>query len=208
MARQKGLGENGLKRLIKWIKQYMGTVSRVEWDDNEKKLYYQDRNSDTQTMVNIKEKILNLAYPVGTIYISTTDVNPSTFLGGSWAYIKDRFLIGAGNDYTVKQQGGVTEITIERKHLPKFNWYTESGGAHGHYLVCEYGMSAGLTHNPNQLNYMQPANSSAGTRYESSSPVVWSGSHSHTFYMNPNTDQSNINILPPYYGAFIFERIA
>ena len=208
MARQKGLGENGLKRLIKWIKQYMGTVSRVEWDDDEKKLYYQDRNSDTQTMVNIKEKILNLAYPVGTIYISTTDVNPSTFLGGSWAYIKDRFLIGAGNDYTVKQQGGVTEITIERKHLPKFNWYTESGGAHGHYLVCEYGMSAGLTNHPDGETYMQPANTSAGTRDERSSPVVWSGSHSHTFHMNPNSTQSNINILPPYYGAFIFERIA
>ncbi len=208
MARQKGLGEVGLKRLIKWIKQYMGTVSRVEWDDTDKKLYYQDRNSDTQTMVNIKEKILNLAYPVGTIYISTNDVNPSTFLGGTWAYIKDRFLIGAGNNYSVKSTGGEAEITLERKQFPKFYWRTENDGEHGHYLVCEYGMSQGLNCHPNQLNYMQPANSSAGTRYESSSPIVNGGSHNHSFYMNPNSTQSPITKLPPYYGAFIFERIA
>ena len=208
MARQKGLGENGLKRLIKWIKQYMGTVSHVEWDDDEKKLSYQDRNSDTQTIVDIKKKILDLAYPVGTVYISTSNVNPSTFLGGTWTTIQDRFLVGAGNNYSIRQMGGEAEITLERKYLPKFEWYTESGGAHGHYLQCEYGMSAGLTHNPNQLNYMQPANSSAGTRYESSSPVVWSGSHNHTFYMNPNSEQTPINKLPPYYGAFIFRRTA
>lgn len=208
MARQKGLGENGLKRLIKWIKQYMGTVSHVEWDDDEKKLSYQDRNSDTQTIVDIKKKILDLAYPVGTIYISTSNVNPSTFLGGTWTTIQDRFLVGAGNDYSVRQMGGEAEITLERRHLPKFYWYTESGGAHGHQVVCEFGMSAGLNCHPNQQMYMQPANSSAGTRYETSTPVVYGGDHNHTFYMNPNSTQTPITKLPPYYGAFIFRRTA
>jgi hypothetical protein len=37
------------------------------------------------------------AYPVGSIYISTSNTNPSTFIGGTWvAYGQGRTLIGAG----------------------------------------------------------------------------------------------------------------
>lgn len=48
-----------------------------------------------------KEKVatsnlLNLVYPVGSIYMSMNNVSPSTFLGGTWEQIQDRFLLSAG----------------------------------------------------------------------------------------------------------------
>ena len=51
---------------------------------------------------NYKTFLLN-AFPVGAIYITTTNTNPSTFLGGTWTqFAQGRVLIGAGqgNDGT------------------------------------------------------------------------------------------------------------
>ena len=44
-----------------------------------------------------KSAIVNLIYPVGSIYISTSATNPGSFLGGTWQqYGQGRTLIGAG----------------------------------------------------------------------------------------------------------------
>lgn len=53
-------------------------------------------------------QILANVYPVGSIYLSVNNVNPSTYLGGKWELIKDRFLVGAGNTYAGGATGGST----------------------------------------------------------------------------------------------------
>lgn len=45
-------------------------------------------------------------YPVGSIYMSVTNVNPSTFFGGTWEQIKDRFLLACGSTYSAGSTGG------------------------------------------------------------------------------------------------------
>jgi len=42
------------------------------------------------------EAIFNKIYPVGAIYISTSNINPGTLFTGAWEQIKGRFLIGSG----------------------------------------------------------------------------------------------------------------
>lgn len=42
----------------------------------------------------IKTKIRDTYYPVGTIYMSLTNKNPSNFIGGTWVEISGRFLVG------------------------------------------------------------------------------------------------------------------
>lgn len=55
------------------------------------------------------EKIYPCPYmPVGSIYLSLNDTNPSTYFGGTWELIKDKFLIGAGGSYSVSSTGGST----------------------------------------------------------------------------------------------------
>lgn len=59
----------------------------------------------TEAMGTKKFDFLDI-YPIGSIYISVNDVNPSTLFGGTWEKIKDRFLLGSGDTYTTGDMGG------------------------------------------------------------------------------------------------------
>ena len=43
-----------------------------------------------------KSDLLNLIYPVGSIYMNVNNINPAILFGGTWEQIKGRFLLGAG----------------------------------------------------------------------------------------------------------------
>lgn len=51
-------------------------------------------------------QLLDLFYPVGSIYTSTKNTNPASTLGGTWTQIKDRFLLCAGDSYSAGSTGG------------------------------------------------------------------------------------------------------
>ena len=61
----------------------------------------------------------NLIYPVGSIYMSTVNVNPATLFGGTWEQLEDRFLLGAGTNYTAGDTGGEAAHTLTDGELPK-----------------------------------------------------------------------------------------
>ena len=50
--------------------------------------------------------LLNKIYPVGSIYMSINNVSPQAFIGGTWEQIKNRWLVGAGDEYAVGTYGG------------------------------------------------------------------------------------------------------
>lgn len=50
--------------------------------------------------------LFNLCYPVGSIYMSVNDTEPSVLFGGTWEKIKDRFLLASGDTYTTGNTGG------------------------------------------------------------------------------------------------------
>ena len=60
----------------------------------------------------------NLIYPVGSIYMSTVNVNPATLFGGTWEQLEDRFLLGAGTTYTAGDTGGEAEHTLTVNEIP------------------------------------------------------------------------------------------
>lgn len=51
-------------------------------------------------------QLLNIFYPVGSIYTSTKSTSPATLFGGTWVQIKDTFLLTAGDNYSAGSQGG------------------------------------------------------------------------------------------------------
>ena len=55
--------------------------------------------------------LLDKIYPIGSIYMSVNNVSPASFLGGTWAVLQDRFLIGAGSIYEVNATGGASSHT-------------------------------------------------------------------------------------------------
>ncbi len=55
------------------------------------------------------QDVLNTVYPVGSIYISVSSANPSTFIGGEWEQIaQGRTLFGAGELNNITYTAGET----------------------------------------------------------------------------------------------------
>ena len=57
--------------------------------------------------------IFDAVYPVGSLYLSMNDVNPSTLFGGSWEQIKDKFLLSAGSNYSGGSEGGSASYELK-----------------------------------------------------------------------------------------------
>ena len=65
---------------------------------------------------------IDLVYPVGSIYMSVNNTDPSTlFSGTTWQQIKDTFLLSAGDTYTAGTTGGEAAHTLTTNEIPSHN---------------------------------------------------------------------------------------
>ena len=84
------------------------------------------------------EKIYPCPYmPVGSIYISVNSTNPSTYFGGTWEQIKDRFLLCCGSTYSAGSTGGEATHKLTINEMPshshgytsgRWYWSEKAGG--------------------------------------------------------------------------------
>lgn len=135
------------------------------------------------------EKIYPCPYmPIGSIYISVNSTNPSTYFGGTWEQIKDRFLLACGSSYANGTTGGEATHKLTTSEMP----------SHGHDLV--YGSktsTSGLV-----VSYV-------GSGYNSLSLDNWSwvasGVRQNIYARNEGGDQAHNN-MPPYLAVYVWKR--
>ena len=74
-------------------------------------------------------KLMELIYPVGSLYWSSKSTNPNELFGGSWVQIKDRFVLACGNTYTATgQTGGASSVTLNVNNMPAhYHSFTPTG---------------------------------------------------------------------------------
>lgn len=65
-------------------------------------------------------KIIDLIYPVGSIYISASGVSPQSLFGGSWEQIQGRFMLTSGNGYSLGATGGEATHTLTQSEIPNY----------------------------------------------------------------------------------------
>lgn len=95
----------------------------------------------------LKDYISSIAgsvYPVGSIYMSVNNTNPSAFFGGTWvAWGSGRVPVGVDASdtsfSTVEKTGGASTVTLTTAQMPshshaKGTLAADSGGAHKHNL--------------------------------------------------------------------------
>lgn len=63
--------------------------------------------------------IIDTIYPVGSYFWSSEDKDPSTFLGGTWEQVKDKFVLAAGDTYAAGRTGGEATHVLTVSELPK-----------------------------------------------------------------------------------------
>lgn len=69
--------------------------------------------------------LLDMVYPVGSIYLSVSGTDPQTLFGGTWARLEDVFLLAAGAKHPAGSTGGEEAHTLTVGEMP----------SHGNHLM-------------------------------------------------------------------------
>lgn len=183
-------------------------------------------------MLQIRDDKSNLleVFPVGYIWISVNNVNPSEFLGGTWEQLKDVFLLAAGDKHSGGSTGGDEEVTLTTSNLPSHthgtvsastgNGSTESTNLGTEYVYF-YQPSSGNNWSGNCNSGTNPNDKNAyvgflditdkgGSYVRLNSDEYWAyvslGSHSHS--IKPTGGGIAHSNMPPYLTVYMFVRVA
>lgn len=104
-----------------------GRVTNVETTANNAQSTANSALNVANTKVSTSD-LFDLVYPVGSIYLSVNSTAPSTLFGGTWEQIKDTFLLGAGDTYTLGDTGGEATHTLTINEMPSHNHNINYGG--------------------------------------------------------------------------------
>ena len=128
--------------------------------------------------------LLDKVYPVGSIYMSTKNNSPASFLGGTWLQLKDTFLLAHGDTYTSTKSATDSQVTSE-------------GGEATHTLT----IAEMPSHNHKTTLYYSGSSGSAG--------VYGSRNKDARTYTSTSTGGSSAhNNMPPYLVVYMWKRTA
>ena len=82
------------------------------------KIWIDTSESPDPVDVVTRDELIDLIYPVGSIYTSTVNVSPASFLGGTWVPINGCFLLSSSASYPAGTQGGSASVTLTEAQIP------------------------------------------------------------------------------------------
>lgn len=139
------------------------------------------------------EKIVDLVYPVGSIYMSVNGTDPGTLFGGTWERLEDRFLLGAGTDYAAGTTGGEAAHSLSVAEMP----------THNHDRICytgnsgwTFGDTSGLGGNTTDAHSSQVTTNQVNNK----GLAHWATSE--------NGGGQAHNNMPPYLAVYMWKRTA
>lgn len=191
------------KKLDSYIKQTDGvlsgdlnaqahTISNLKTptanQDAATKKYVDDVCSSVVSAAALKPIVLDLFYPIGTIYhTAAPSFDPADAWGGIWVRIKDTFLLAAGAMYAGGSTGGEATHTLTAQEMP----------SHTHLMyVNNDGSSSGWT----------PA---IGTHLVKPDYVTMSTkNYSAKLAQDSAGNGQTHNNMPPYLTVYVWKRTA
>lgn len=171
-------------------------------------------------------ELLDLIYPVGSIYMSVNTVSPTTFIGGKWERIKDTFLLSAGDTYNAGSTGGEATHKLTEDEMPSHSHTTngqsdeESGSMNGHATGSVTSSWEGLFNGRGDFTTTGNMSVSGSTSWAggdnstSNRPTTLSidVSHTHDILHTHTTEtkgkSSAHNNMPPYLAVYCWKRVS
>lgn len=186
-----------------------------------------DANGNVEVSTIDVSSIVDIIYPVGSLYWSKNPTNPATLFGGTWTQIKDKFILAAGDSYAQGATGGASTVTLTTAQMPMHTHgaSTNTTGAHSHtrgtmeitgsmawsnltslqgaFYQGQYQNSYGVANAHNDWKGIAFAASRSW-----SGSTSYNGDHSHTVTVNNSGNGESHENMPPYVTYYCWERTA
>lgn len=157
--------------------------------------------------------------------MSVNSTNPSTLFGGTWEQLKNRFLVGAGDTYSVNATGGNTSVTSGKS---SGNTGAASGNTGGTALTIDqmpnHNHAPALMVDGNKVYWGAGSGTKSLLNLESAG-MAWTGNtggsgvytnytgggKEHTHTLNSHTHSLNnhthsVATVPPYLAVYMWKR--
>lgn len=160
----------------------------VAWDAR----FREDVQVDGALQVGGKT-LLDMVYPVGSIYLSVSGTDPQTLFGGTWARLEDVFLLAAGAKHPAGSTGGEEAHTLTVKelapHVHKFKNYASGTGP---VTIADYLGKQGDAY---------------PDLYGLHKGITWTGDYGYFEIAESGGGQPHNN-MPPYLAVYTWKRTA
>ena len=157
-------------------------------------------NGGMNKLVGAVNDVINIMYPVGSIYMSVNSVNPSTLFGGTWERIQDRFLLCAGDSYGAGSTGGTADATlVSHTHTPVID---SSSATYGFATYRHDSSAQRLKVTTGSSGNRYTFTGEAGATSANDSGLAWSSG------LNTVGDSSTGKNMPPYLAVYVWKRTA
>lgn len=131
-----------------------------------------------------QRSLVDIIYPVGSIYMSANNVNPGTLFGGTWQAITGRFVLAANNTYPLGSTGGSATKQLSVNEMPAHTHVAATADAGGHIHTATAASAGAHTHSISITNGAQSAGAHThGVTYAAQGISITSqngGTHSHS----------------------------
>lgn len=124
-------------------------------------------------------QFVDMIYPIGSIYMSTSSTSPESLFGGTWESIDGRFLLGAGDSYTVGSTGGQSSVKLVKANIPPLSLYYSGENEPARPCISASALYTGHKQN----GYVDAVNTQ-------------------------NTNPTPVSTMPPYLAVYMWKRTA
>lgn len=150
--------------------------------------------------------LLNIIYPVGSVYMSFQPTSPDTLFGGTWEALDSGCFLraGSGDELNV---GGANTVTLQRANLPtdidttSIRGTYDNPNTHSDTISALKGTYFNISTNDKQTSAtvsLAPHKDSEGNQPK----------QNITFTLNSTGAQQPISIIPPFQEVYMWRRTA
>lgn len=144
--------------------------------------------------------IANVIYPVGSIYLSVNSTNPKTLFGGTWTQLKDRFLLGAGEESN-GSTGGATSHSHGYRIGYRSYYQNPAGQSDNWILAYDY-------LNKKWVNATGDEGVKIGTSYSNQGTETANIKADNAVGLSVYANTTATSSLPPYLVVYMWKRTA
>ena len=163
-----------------------------------------------------KKEIINMIYPIGSIYISVNNINPGTLFGGTWvSFGTGRTLVGVNsgdNDFkTTEKTGGEKTHTLNTNEIPAHT-HGQAGptGGFSIYALARKSQTALIVNHtgPSYTHGQGTPKRTTSTQENISGSTIdsWKFPTAHT-HASVGAGYAHNN-MPPYICVYMWKRTA